>query len=103
MAEKAAFDPKVFKESADEKSNARLKMWLEICAHCGLCADTCHFYLSNERDPKMIPAYKVKKVLEAVKKKDKIIPDFKKENEEAGAWDNSSHKESSSGSIFSGV
>ena len=51
MAEAAAFDPKVFKQAVDEKTNARLKMWLEICAHCGLCADTCHFYLASDRDP----------------------------------------------------
>jgi Fe-S oxidoreductase len=72
MAENSAFDPKGFAKTAREKSNARLKMWMEMCAHCGLCSDTCHFYLANERDPKMIPAYKSKKILEAIKKKDKI-------------------------------
>lgn len=72
MAENAAFDPKVFEKTAKEKSNARLKMWLEMCAHCGLCSDTCHFYLANEGDPTMVPAYKSKKILEAIKKKDKI-------------------------------
>jgi formate hydrogenlyase subunit 6/NADH:ubiquinone oxidoreductase subunit I len=39
MAEKEAVDPQAFKKAVDEKTNARLKMWLEICAHCGLCAD----------------------------------------------------------------
>ena len=72
MAENPAFDPKVFAKTAREKSNARLKMWMEMCAHCGLCSDTCHFYLANERDPKMIPAYKSKKILEAIRKKEKI-------------------------------
>ena len=72
MAEKRAFDPKVFAKTAKEKSNARLKMWMEMCAHCGLCSDTCHFYLANDRDPKMVPAYKSKKILEAIKKKEKI-------------------------------
>ena len=72
MAEDAAFDPKVFEKTSQEKSNARLKMWLEMCAHCGLCSDTCHFYLANDRDPKMVPAYKSKKILEAIKKKEKI-------------------------------
>jgi len=73
MAEKAAeFNPEVFKKTSDEKMNARLKMWLEMCAHCGLCADTCHYYLANEKDPKMMPAYKAKKVLDAIKKKGKI-------------------------------
>ena len=39
---------------------ARFKMWLNICAHCGLCADTCHFYTANGNDPKMIPSYRVR-------------------------------------------
>jgi Fe-S oxidoreductase len=76
MAEATAFDPKKFEEAVGEKTNARLKMWLEICAHCGLCADTCHFYLANDKDPKMIPAVKGKKVLEAFKKKGKIDEKF---------------------------
>jgi Fe-S oxidoreductase len=76
MAEKAAVDPQAFKKAVDEKTNARLKMWLEICAHCGLCADTCHFYLASDGDPKLIPAVKGKKVLEAFKKKNKIDEAF---------------------------
>ena len=63
MGNKAtAFNPEVFKKSAEEKSNARLKMWLEICAHCGLCSDACHFFLSNDKQPEMMPAYKAKKI-----------------------------------------
>ena len=49
--------------------NARLKMWTRICAHCGLCADTCHFYLAKNKDPKMVPSYKAQKLKELVKKK----------------------------------
>ena len=30
---------------------SRLRTWLEICAHCGLCANTCFFYLANRNDP----------------------------------------------------
>ena len=30
---------------------SRMKTWLEICAHCGLCADSCFFYLANNKDP----------------------------------------------------
>ena len=73
MAENTAtINPELYKKTADEKMNARLKMWLEMCAHCGLCADACHFYLANDRDPKMMPAYKAKKVLEAIKKKNGV-------------------------------
>ncbi len=33
--------------------------FLNTCAHCGLCADSCHYYLTD-KDPKSIPAYKLK-------------------------------------------
>lgn len=73
MAEKAMeLNPEVFKKTAEDKNNARLKMWLEICAHCGLCADACHFYLANDQASRMIPAYKAKKIKEAIKKGDRI-------------------------------
>ena len=36
------------------KSKSRIKTWLEICAHCGLCADSCFLYLANNRDPKQV-------------------------------------------------
>lgn len=38
---------------------SRLRTWLEICAHCGLCADSCFFYLANRKDPTQVPAYKI--------------------------------------------
>ena len=30
---------------------SRTKTWLEICSHCGLCAESCFYYLANRRDP----------------------------------------------------
>ncbi len=35
----------------------QLKLFLSICAKCGLCAESC-FYYRNHRDPKATPAYK---------------------------------------------
>jgi Fe-S oxidoreductase len=51
---------------------ARFKTWLDICAHCALCADTCHFYLTSDKDPNMIPARKVRFLKEILKKKGKV-------------------------------
>lgn len=34
---------------------------LATCVHCGLCADSCHYYLATG-DPKMTPAYKADRV-----------------------------------------
>jgi len=56
---------------------SRLKTWLEICAHCGMCADSCFLYLINNRDPKQVPAYKIQSTLgEIVKRQGKVDNDF---------------------------
>ena len=52
---------------------SRMQTWLEICAHCGLCADSCFLYTTNNRDPKQVPAYKIQSTLgKIVKKKGKV-------------------------------
>ncbi|MBW2180724.1 MAG: 4Fe-4S dicluster domain-containing protein, partial [Deltaproteobacteria bacterium] len=52
---------------------SRMKTWLEICAHCGLCADSCFFYLANNKDPKQVPSYKIQSTLgEIIKRKGKV-------------------------------
>ena len=53
-------DAKEIMNFLKSKMPARFKMWLNICASCGLCADACHYYLSSGKDPHMIPAHKVK-------------------------------------------
>ena len=42
---------------------SRFKTWLEICSHCGLCAESCFYYLANDRDPTQVPSYKIQKTL----------------------------------------
>ena len=37
------------------------------CVHCGLCNESCHYYLATE-DPKMTPAYKADQVRKIYKK-----------------------------------
>jgi Fe-S oxidoreductase len=41
------------------QNHARMQMWVEICTRCGMCADSCLFYLANGRRPELAPAYKV--------------------------------------------
>jgi Fe-S oxidoreductase len=38
-----------------------------ICAHCGMCTDSCHYYLATG-DPKLAPAYKADKVRKLFKR-----------------------------------
>lgn len=57
---------------------ARFKTWLQICAHCGQCADTCHFYLSSDRDPKMIPSAKVNWLVDIIRRKGDVDDEYLK-------------------------
>ncbi len=59
----------------NKETAARLKVYIETCVHCGLCAEACHTYLSRDKDPLFSPVAKVKNTLwELVKKKGKVSP-----------------------------
>jgi len=49
-------DTKALKKTLDASCKSRIRTWLKICAHCGMCADSCFFYLANDRDPKQVPS-----------------------------------------------
>ncbi len=56
---------------------SRTKTWLEICAHCGLCADSCFLYQVNGRVPTQVPSYKIQSTLgQIIKKKGKVTNEF---------------------------
>jgi len=56
---------------------SRMKTWLEICAHCGMCADSCYLYLVNNKDPQQVPSYKIQSTLgELVKREGKVDNEF---------------------------
>ena len=70
-------DPKKLREMLAANDSARIRTWLNICSRCGLCAESCFVYLSNDRNPKLSPAYKVKATLgELYRRKGKIDDDF---------------------------
>ena len=61
----------------DNETSAKLKVYVETCVHCGLCAEACHTYLSRDRDPQFSPVAKVKNTLwELIKRKGKVEPEF---------------------------
>jgi Fe-S oxidoreductase len=63
-----------------KESAARLKIYLETCVHCGLCAEGCHTYLSRNKDPMFSPVGKVKStVWELVKQDGKVSPEILKD------------------------
>ena len=70
-------DKKALATAIQNTCKSRIRTWLEICAHCGLCADACPYYLVNDKDPKQVPAYKIQSTLgEIVKRKGEVDNDF---------------------------
>ncbi len=68
---------KIIKGVLENEASARLKINLEMCVRCGLCAEACHHYMSRNRDPNFAPAAKVKNTIwEIVKRKGKVSPEF---------------------------
>jgi len=64
----------------DNEAGSRLKAYIETCAHCGLCSEACHFYLSRDKDPRFSPVGKVKQtVWEMIDKKGKVSVEFMKQ------------------------
>ena len=45
-----------------ENNGSLMRTWLSICSRCGLCTESCFYYLA-EQDPKLSPAYKIKTTL----------------------------------------
>ncbi len=41
----------------DKELTRQLSTYLHVCAHCGLCNDSCHYYVALE-EPKLVPTYK---------------------------------------------
>jgi Fe-S oxidoreductase len=59
-----------------KEAAARLKIYLETCVHCALCAEACHTYLSRNKDPRFSPVGKIKQtVWELVKHDGKVSPE----------------------------
>lgn len=65
-----AVDTKLIKERLAALKGGRFKAWLELCAHCAYCADSCFFVTAHNRDPKYTPAYKLTQTLGKLYKKD---------------------------------
>lgn len=64
----------------EANNGARIRTWLSVCSRCGLCAESCFFYLAKNKDPKLSPAYKVKATLgEMYRRKGNVDREFLKE------------------------
>ena len=64
-------------EDLQKTCKSRTRTWLDICAHCGMCADSCFLYTANNKDPKQIPSYKLQHTLgEMIRRKGKVDTAF---------------------------
>jgi len=66
-------DVPALRTTLEKTCKSRIRTWLEVCANCGMCADSCFFYLANNNDPKQVPSYKIQTTLgEIVRKNGKV-------------------------------
>ena len=63
------------KQSLKRYCGSRVRVWLELCANCGLCAASCPFYLS-QGDPRNIPGYKIRVLTQMLRRPGRIDTPF---------------------------
>lgn len=56
----------------DKSLTRQMETWLNVCAHCGLCNDACHYFLSTN-DPHLVPTYKTDKLRNVWRRKHEWI------------------------------
>ncbi len=75
--EKLPVNAEKIQEYLKRTCKSRTRTWLEICARCGMCAQSCFLYQANNNDPKQVPAYKIQSTLgELIKRKGKVDAQF---------------------------
>lgn len=50
-----------------QRLNRQLQASLEVCVRCGICADSCHYYISNPK-PEHVPAYRAEQLRKVYRK-----------------------------------
>lgn len=50
-----------------QRLNQQLQASLEVCVRCGVCADSCHYYVANPR-PEHVPAYRAEQLRKVYRK-----------------------------------
>ena len=69
--------PEKIMDLVSKADSARMRMSLEMCASCGLCADSCLFYTAHDNDPAYMPQAKVRATIgEVIRKKGNIDREF---------------------------
>jgi len=51
----------------------KMKLSLKVCAHCGLCAESCFIYMTRGKKPEYMPSHKmINSIGKLYKKKGKV-------------------------------
>lgn len=59
------------------KQSSRIKAVMNTCIHCGLCAEACQWYISNDKDPTYSPVAKMRMTIwEMIKRDGKVDAEF---------------------------
>lgn len=65
------------KANLDKACASRIRTWLDMCAHCGMCAQSCFLYTANDNVPEQIPSHKIQSTLGVMlKNPDKVTTEF---------------------------
>jgi Fe-S oxidoreductase len=60
--------------------SSRIKAVMNTCIHCGLCAEACQWYISNDKDPTYAPVAKMRMTIwEMLKRDGKVDAEFIKQ------------------------
>jgi Fe-S oxidoreductase len=55
MPEKSVLE--IANEVLEKSLSRQMDTYLNVCAHCGFCNDSCHYFLANPK-PELVPTYK---------------------------------------------
>ncbi len=70
-------DTDMLRKDLETTCKSRTRTWLDMCAHCGMCAESCFLYTANNNDPKQIPSYKIQSTLgEMVRRNGNVDTEF---------------------------
>jgi Fe-S oxidoreductase len=64
----AADNVGAFLRLLSQRINRSLAVSLTACVHCGLCAESCHYFLARPDDPTMTPVYKADQIRRVFKR-----------------------------------
>jgi Fe-S oxidoreductase len=62
-------------EYLERQLNRPLATALEVCARCGICAESCHYYVANP-EPKYVPAHRAEQLRSVYRRKHDFFGKF---------------------------